>query len=137
METAALILVEVKARNLLKSVNSIHDLLVLKGLHFVDVAYLSLLGRPPDRAGRDFFFKRLQAGVSKKVILYDIACSSEASVKDVPLDGLDHLISEVRRKRRWWWRFLAGKLWMERRSNRIEFRKEMCPWSDNLRQMAA
>ncbi len=49
----------------------------LSNRDFVKKAYKTILGREPDRAGLEYWLKRLNDGISKDIIIYEFAFSNE------------------------------------------------------------
>jgi len=66
----------------------VHDLMSFHGGAFVSVAYLSLLGRPPDPAGFHHFLDRLHSGHDKAEILGRIHNSAEGRAHGAEVRGL-------------------------------------------------
>jgi FkbM family methyltransferase len=86
------------------SVNDVRhtsNLLALNGSAFVDALYRTFLKRSADRAGRDHFIARLQAGDAKEEILLAIANSPEAQSAGTKIDGLADLERAQARAGRW------------------------------------
>ena len=75
---------------------SIDELLALHDESFVRMAYVTLLGRPPDNEGHDFYVQRVRSGVSKLVIVKEMALSDEGKKKKVKLAGLDEAVRNWR-----------------------------------------
>lgn len=67
---------------------SIHQLLAYHDAAFIQVAYLSLLGRAPDQAGFEHYLRLLHEGHSKAEILGALRDSEEGKAKGVQVDGL-------------------------------------------------
>lgn len=109
----------------MKAADSVDRLLELKGHRFVDAAYMALLGRAPDSAGRAFYYTRLEAGHGKALVLYELARSQEAQAAGLHLEGLDSLIYARRRENKWWNRLTAPRPWLKKHLNRIEFMIEI------------
>jgi hypothetical protein len=82
---------EIFAETKLAEVKHVNDLLSLNGSHFVEAIYRVLLKRSPDRAGREHFLGRLQAGHGKEAIILAVANSPEAKAIGHQLDGLADL----------------------------------------------
>jgi hypothetical protein len=106
------------------SVNDVRhtsNLLALSGGAFVDALYRAFLKRSADRAGRDHFIGRLQAGDQKEEILLAIATSPEAKSSGAQIGGLTELQRAQSRARRW--RFLQNKRdrLLASRLNRLEY----------------
>ncbi len=80
---------------------SVEELLALSDdSSFVECAYLVLLGRPVDPAGRDHYLRRVIDGGSRHRIVAELAISDEARYRTVHLSGLqEHLAAYRMRKR--------------------------------------
>lgn len=78
------------------------DLLKFADADFVDIAYRTVLRRPPDRNGYDQHLAMLRSGVSTKVdILGELRWSAEGIARGVHVDGLliPYKLRQWRRKR--------------------------------------
>jgi FkbM family methyltransferase len=67
---------------------------------FIDCAYLTLLRRPPDTSGRNYYLGRLRDGAPKVQILSEIFESPEARLINAVVPGLNDAIKKYRRKRK-------------------------------------
>jgi FkbM family methyltransferase len=96
------------------------NLLTLNGTLFVESLYRTFLKRSADRAGRDHFIGRLQAGHSKEEILLAIAKSPEARQVGTKIDGLEDLERARTRDRGWFFDRKSARL-LEARLSRLEY----------------
>ena len=77
----------------LSSTLSVRDFLNFHDLHFVDFAYVSILGRAPDPAGQEYYLRQLRQGEDKGSILVRLRYSPEGRARAVKIKGLlPHLI---------------------------------------------
>ena len=67
---------------------NLNTLLQYQDCKFIEFAYLTLLKRPPDPEGLNYYLGRLRAGVTKIQILGQIIDSREARIKKIELPGL-------------------------------------------------
>jgi FkbM family methyltransferase len=105
------------------SVNDIRhtsNLLALNGSAFVDALYRVFLKRSADRAGRDHYIARLQAGHSKEEILVAVADSPEARAVGANIEGLAELKKAQARARLWPLRSSRPRV-LDERLNRLEY----------------
>jgi hypothetical protein len=84
----------------------IETMLALQGRDFVAHAYATLLRRPADSAGLEFYLGQLRDGVDKLEVLRALATSAEGRARYVELPGLEERIasrgSALRRVLRRW-----------------------------------
>ncbi|MEQ1813696.1 MAG: DUF4214 domain-containing protein, partial [Candidatus Nitrotoga sp.] len=67
---------------------ALSDLLQQQDVHFVESAYLTILGRQADPVGQDYYLSRLRAGVPKVEILGQLLNSAEARQRREGIPGL-------------------------------------------------
>lgn len=81
------------------------DLMQLEADQFIELAFLRMLGRKPDEAGRAHYSQRLRDGQPKLIVLRDIAKSSEARNRFDPVarmrENIRSLAAPHRRLSRW------------------------------------
>jgi hypothetical protein len=65
------------------------SLLALQGRDFVAHAYATLLRRPADNAGLEFYAGQLRDGIDKLDVLRSLSISPEGRARDVHLPGLE------------------------------------------------
>ncbi|HET7577136.1 MAG TPA: FkbM family methyltransferase [Sphingomicrobium sp.] len=101
-------------------VQHVTNLLALNGTAFVDALYRNFLRRAPDRAGRNHYIGRLQAGHGKEVVLLAVATSREAQAIGARMEGLSELQKAQRPK---WFSRLSrgGTRSINARLNRLEY----------------
>jgi len=58
--------------------SELNEILTYDGVLFIEKVYTFFLNRSPDSLGLKFYLARLNSGVSKKKIIYDLASSKEA-----------------------------------------------------------
>ncbi len=80
------------------AVETVDDLLACYDEQFVRRAYLTLLGREPDPAGRKYYLGRLRKGYSKESVLVQLAGSEEAQLSGLKLTGLDGVLRKHKSK---------------------------------------
>jgi len=71
------------------AVADLDSLLALQGRDFVARAYATLLCRPADNAGLEFYAGQLRDGTDKLDVLRSLSISPEGRARDVRLPGLD------------------------------------------------
>jgi SAM-dependent methyltransferase len=71
-----------------KGAYDLQELLAFSDADFIDVAYRTLLRRPPDESGRQHYLQWLRSGASKVEIMADLRWSPEGRARDVHVDGL-------------------------------------------------
>jgi hypothetical protein len=76
---------------------SLQEICSHEGGDFIRCAYLTVLGRLPDEEGFGFYLARLDQGVSKLTILYQLRNSQEARGHDPGIAGLDRALKKHRR----------------------------------------
>ena len=74
-------------------VHTIAELLKYDGYQFIEIVYLTLLKRPPDSTGGQFYLDRLADGISKIQILNEIGASEESTGDVVSNMGLVELLN--------------------------------------------
>lgn len=74
------------------AITHVDQLLAFHDISFVEVAYATILGRPADSEGKQFYSMRLRSGVSKSHIICELAESDEAKKYASGLAGLQDLI---------------------------------------------
>lgn len=82
----------VRERLQMKEASSLRALLNLRGEQFVDCAYLTILRRDSDDAGRAHYVQRLSLGDSKESVIYSLCTSEEAKQRGVSIPWLRRLI---------------------------------------------
>jgi FkbM family methyltransferase len=82
----------------IKAAPTLEMLLAYQGRVFIDCAYLTLLRRPPDSSGRNYYLSRLRDGVPKVQILTEIFESPEARLVNAVVPGLNEAIKKHRSK---------------------------------------
>lgn len=89
------------ARLLAKQSYVLDELLTYFDADFVDVAYRTILRRPPDESGQRHYLEQLRSGVSKIEVLADLRWSDEGKARAVHIDGLllPYLLQKWCRKR--------------------------------------
>lgn len=83
--------------------NSLEELLEWDDLDFVICAYVTLLGRRPDRFGRAHQLDLIRSGCSKLDVLQRLRSSPEAVSHDPGIAGLDRALERAARERRPLW----------------------------------
>ncbi|NIE66106.1 DUF4915 domain-containing protein [Burkholderia sp. Ax-1719] len=76
--------------------SSVADLLARNDESFIQCAYETLLRRLPDEQGTHYYLTRLRAGVSKRVIIAQLAISKEGQARAVDLPGLGEIVRRYR-----------------------------------------
>lgn len=71
-----------------KAAYDLQELLAFSDADFVDVAYRTILRRPPDEAGRQHYVRWLRSGATKVDIMADLRWSAEGRARNVHVDGL-------------------------------------------------
>lgn len=71
-----------------RAASNLKTLMQYQGRQFVECAYLTLLKRPPDPEGLNYYLGRLRSGVPKIQILGQLLDSREARARGVELIGL-------------------------------------------------
>lgn len=87
------------ARNPFLRANSLPELLSWDDVQFVRCAYVTILGRQPDRVGEAYYTRRLRDGGSKLEILWQLRRSKEGLKHDPGLVGLDRALKRARLQR--------------------------------------
>src|SRR5215831_14239272 len=78
------------ARLVAKDRYTLAELLVFSDADFIDVAYRTVLRRPPDDEGFNHYLRLLRAGANSKLeILGILRSSKEGTAAAVQIDGLD------------------------------------------------
>lgn len=72
----------------IKQAYALGELLAFSDADFIDVAYRTVLRRPPDAAGRQHNLELLRSGTTKVEILASLRWSSEGEARSVHVDGL-------------------------------------------------
>lgn len=80
--------------------NSLEELLAWDDLDFVVCAYVTVLGRRPDRLGRAHQLELIRSGCSKLDVLQRLRNSPEAASHDPGIAGLDRALQRAARERR-------------------------------------
>ena len=80
--------------------NSLEELLAWDDLDFVICAYVTVLGRRPDRPGRTHQLDLIRSGCSKLDVLLRLRNSPEAASHDPGIAGLDQALKRAARERR-------------------------------------
>lgn len=88
-----------RGRNPYQRATNLGDLLAWNGIDFVRCAYVTVLGRQPDREGEKYYIGQLQAGRSKLRMLGQLRRSDEGRKHDPGILGLDRAIKLERRRR--------------------------------------
>jgi len=81
----------------LPAVQSLNDLLTLRGDNFIHYAYLTILGRAPDTSGLDYYRIRIDKGFSQIGLLMQLRRSKEGVRHNVSILGLDEAIKQYQR----------------------------------------
>ncbi len=93
------ILMNLTDRNPYQRANSLAELLSWPDVDFVRCAYVTILGRQPDRDGEAYYAERVRAGHSKLEVLSQLRNSPEALGHDPGIAGLDRALRAARRAR--------------------------------------
>ena len=88
---------------------TLDDLLNTDGAAFVRHAYATLLRRPADVAGVEFYESQLRDGVDKLEVLRSLAVSPEGRARDVRLTGLEARLAARERPLRRFLRRMFGR----------------------------
>jgi len=86
---------EESSRNPYLRANSLAELLSWNDVNFVRCAYVTLLGRQPDRGGELHYTRRVRSGHSKLDILWEIRRSAEARRHDPGISGFDRALRKA------------------------------------------
>lgn len=90
--------------------DTLPELLAWHDVDFVRCAYVTILGRQPDRAGEAYYADRLRRGGSKLEVLLQLRRSTEARRHDPGIAGLDRTLRRAAWQRRpgigWFFRLL-------------------------------
>lgn len=81
----------------LSAAGCLAELLLLSDIKFVDMAYVTLLGRLPDADGLHYYTHRTRAGFAKSSIIAQICRSPEGQIFSASLPGLNELLEEERK----------------------------------------
>jgi hypothetical protein len=94
-----------RGRNPYLRANSLAELLLWNDVDFVRCAYVTILGRQPDRDGEAHFTHRLRAGDSKYALIWQLRRSGEGRKHDPGIAGLDRALKreKLRRHRLFGW----------------------------------
>jgi hypothetical protein len=76
--------------------NSLAELLSWHDADFVRCAYVTVLGRQPDREGEKFYLQRLRSGRPKLEVLRHLRASPEAAGHDPGIAGFDRSLRRAR-----------------------------------------
>jgi hypothetical protein len=88
-----------QSRNPYLRADSIPELLAWHDLDFVRCAYVTVLGRQPDRRGELYYVDRLRRGYSKLGILWQLRTSKEGPRHDPGIAGFDKELRKHRNAR--------------------------------------
>lgn len=88
-------------RNPFLRANSLPELLSWDDLDFVRCAYVTVLGRQPDREGEGYYVHRLRRGHSKLEVLWQLRRSPEGPKHDPGIAGFDRCLRKARWERGW------------------------------------
>jgi hypothetical protein len=88
-----------ESRNPYLRANSLAELLAWDDVDFVRCAYVTVLGRQPDRMGEAHFTNRIRMGDSKYAILWQLRRSDEALSHDPGIAGFDRALKREARRR--------------------------------------
>lgn len=80
------------SNNTTTKIFSLDQLLSNQDDQFITLAYLALLGRAPDIAGRQYYENRLRNGISKLEIIMQLAQSVEGKSKKFRVEGISNAI---------------------------------------------
>jgi Domain of unknown function (DUF4214) len=80
--------------NVPKAVSNCDELMQYNGQKFIEATYLTLLGRPPDSDGMNFYLGRLNGVADKLQIAQEIFFSEECRNSGVELSGLRDAFSQ-------------------------------------------
>ncbi|MED5619505.1 FkbM family methyltransferase [Ideonella sp. BN130291] len=105
--------------------SSLEALLALHDERFVRAAYATVLGRQADASGLSNFLTQVRAGVSKEIVVAQLAMSSEGRSRGVSLPGLAELLRRVPTR--------PLSLWS--RAVRKMMRGSLLPVEDKLRSL--
>lgn len=75
---------------------NIDELISLSGVDFINATYRTFLLREPDENGFQYYQTRMQTGISKTEIIYQIVRSKEGQSKQVEIPGLSALLARHR-----------------------------------------
>ena len=103
-------------------VTSLETLLELDDILFVTEIYKAVLGREPDSDGMKHYLHFLRDGYGKENILLEIAQSSEAQSRGLPLAGINELLAARKKFNRPIWGLVARTSHVEMKTNRLENR---------------
>ena len=80
--------------------NSLNELLEWYDADFIRCAYVTMLGRRPDRVGVDHYLRNLRSGRSRLAVLWELRQSAEGRNHDPGIAGLDRALRRAALGRR-------------------------------------
>jgi len=90
----------IEARNPYHRANSLPELLTWHDVDFVRCAYVTVLGRQPDREGESHYTQQIRVGASKLDVLWNLRRSAEGHRHDPGIAGFDRALKRAAMHRR-------------------------------------